>query len=113
MPRGAPRRDATPLFRAAAAPHLLAPAPFFPGDMDNQGRDGDPYWTARTNRGRQHGGWTAIQAAALSGSLEMVRTLLQHGADPHLAGDGGKTAFDFASEHPEVLALLEVDQGGC
>ncbi|MEE8106505.1 MAG: ankyrin repeat domain-containing protein [Planctomycetota bacterium] len=56
---------------------------------------------------QQHGGWTAIQAAAHTGNLEMVRALLGHGADPHIPGDDGKTAFDFASEHPDVLALLD------
>ena len=41
---------------------------------------------------RQHGGWTALQAAAKHGCMELVELLLQHGADPDQPADDGQTA---------------------
>jgi len=46
---------------------------------------------------RQHGGWTALQAAAKHGSMELVELLLRHGADPTQATDDGQTAKTMAA----------------
>lgn len=58
---------------------------------------------------RQHGGFTALHAAAMHGDATIVRLLLDHGADPTLPADDGRTASDFAraSGHLAMLALLE------
>ena len=56
----------------------------------------------------QHGGFTALHAAAHNGDTPLVQVLLAHGADPALAADDGRTAADFAREagHAELSALL-------
>ena len=51
-----------------------------------------------------------IHSAAASGEVEIVRLLLQHGADPNAAQHGGWTALQSASKHGNMLlidALLE------
>lgn len=57
---------------------------------------------------QQHGGWTALQAAAQHGDEQMVSTLLSHGADPQVRSDDGRTAMDLAQEqgHAQVLMLI-------
>jgi hypothetical protein len=54
---------------------------------------------------------TPLQAAAAAGHLEMVRLLVQHGADPRTPclWDGGKTAVQIAREngHEEIAQELE------
>jgi len=45
---------------------------------------------------RQEGGWTALQAAAKHGDLELIDLLLQHGADPGQLADSGQSAVDIA-----------------
>ena len=45
---------------------------------------------------KQHGGWTALHAAADNGEEEMIKILLQHGADPLLQNDDGKTPAQIA-----------------
>ncbi|MBV9773233.1 MAG: ankyrin repeat domain-containing protein, partial [Gemmatimonadetes bacterium] len=57
---------------------------------------------------RQHGGYTALHAAAMHGSGERVELLLAHGADPALPADDGRTAAGFARErgHAAVAARL-------
>ena len=51
----------------------------------------------------QHGGWTALQAAAKHNNLEMARVLLAAGADD------GHGALDLAEAegHDEMVALLK------
>ena len=46
---------------------------------------------------RQHGGWTALHAAAMNGDQAMVDALLEAGADAGLKSDDGKTAADMAA----------------
>ena len=45
---------------------------------------------------KQHGGWTALHAAADNGDEDMIKILLQHGADPLLQNDEGKTPAQIA-----------------
>lgn len=45
---------------------------------------------------KQHGGWTALHAAADNGDEEMIKILLQHGADPLAQNDDGKTPAQIA-----------------
>lgn len=52
----------------------------------------------------QHGGWTALMAAAKSGDAESVTTLLAAGADPGKPSEDGSTARDLAD--PSVADLL-------
>ncbi|MCP3144670.1 ankyrin repeat domain-containing protein [Pyxidicoccus xibeiensis] len=53
---------------------------------------------------------TTLHAAAGYGRLDMVRRLLEKGADPLLEDDAGRTARDIARDwgHTDVVALLEV-----
>lgn len=57
---------------------------------------------------RQHGGYTALHAAAQHGNAAMVRLLLARGADAAMATDEGRTAVDLANEngHEHVAAML-------
>ena len=57
----------------------------------------------------QHGGWTALHAAAVHGNVPLVRLLLEAGADPHAKNDTGQTPAALAKtkNHKEVIALLQ------
>ena len=46
---------------------------------------------------RQHGGWTALHAAAMNGDQAMLDALLEAGADAGLKSDDGRTAADMAA----------------
>ena len=63
---------------------------------------------------KQHGGYTALLAAAKHGDRSMVAALLGHGADPELTADDGTSPLAFAREAdvPSVIALLEAALGG-
>ena len=56
----------------------------------------------------QHGGWTALHAAALHGNLPLVRLLLEAGAAANAKNDTGQTpaALAKSKNHNEVVALL-------
>jgi len=56
----------------------------------------------------QHGGWTALHAAALHGNLPLVRLLLDAGADANAKNDTSKTPADLAKtkNHHQVIALF-------
>ena len=54
----------------------------------------------------QHGGWTALQAAAKHGNRHLVEILLQHGADPRQQADDGQTAISMAVDD-SIRVLLE------
>src|SRR6266568_4300261 len=58
---------------------------------------------------RYEGGFSPLIEAAASGSLEITRLLLAHGADPQACMADGKTAITYAVEkgHNEVAALLK------
>lgn len=45
---------------------------------------------------RQHGGYTALHAAAQHGAIDLVDLLLERGADPDAAADDGRRPVDFA-----------------
>jgi ankyrin repeat protein len=47
-------------------------------------------------QGRGSLGFTPLMEAAFNGQVEMAETLLNHGADPGLQDDGGRTAADHA-----------------
>lgn len=57
----------------------------------------------------QHGGWTALHAAALHGNVALVRLLLEAGATHDAKNDTGQTPAALAKtkNHKEVVALLE------
>ena len=57
----------------------------------------------------QHGGWTPLHQAASHGDEQMVKFLLESGADPSLESDDGRTAADMARENKfgQVAGLLE------
>ncbi len=54
-------------------------------------------------------GFTALMTAAAEGQVEVVRRLLDHGADRDIEDTDGDTALTFARQngHTEVVALLE------
>lgn len=58
---------------------------------------------------RQHGGYTALHAAAQDGNEAMTTFLLEHGADRNARADNNQSALDFAllRGHAGVVALLE------
>jgi ankyrin repeat protein len=55
--------------------------------------------------GRGDGGFTALHSAAQNGHVELVRLLLERGADPDLALEDGRRPVDFATDD-EVRSLL-------
>jgi len=57
-------------------------------------------------------GFTALMTAAAEGQLEVVRYLLDHGADRSLEDKDGDTALSFARQkgHAEVVELLESER---
>ena len=59
---------------------------------------------------KQHGGWTALHAAADYGDEEMIKILLEHGADPLTQNDDGKTPAQIAQlkGRDKALQLLSV-----
>ena len=63
---------------------------------------------------RDHNGYTTIHHAASRGDTEMVRYLIDHGADPLAVARTGQTTIDLANgpvqrinPFPETIALLE------
>ena len=58
---------------------------------------------------RQGGGYTALHEAALLGDADLVRLLLDHGADPTAPADDGLTPIALARDkgHAAVAAALE------
>jgi ankyrin repeat protein len=54
---------------------------------------------------RQHGGYTALQAAAQHGRIDLVDLLLDAGADPDAATDDGRRPIDMARDE-QVKAHL-------
>lgn len=59
-------------------------------------------------------GFTPLMTAAAEGQVEVVRQLLDHGADRSLKDTDGDTALTFAQQngHTEVVALLEKSPDG-
>jgi ankyrin repeat protein len=59
-------------------------------------------------------GFTALMTAAAEGQVEVVRCLLDHGADRSIVDVDGDTALTFARQngHTEVVALLEIPPDG-
>jgi ankyrin repeat protein len=53
---------------------------------------------------QQHGGYTALHAAAQHNDREMIGALLDAGADPSIRTDEGKLAAEMAN--PDVAAML-------
>lgn len=63
---------------------------------------------------RDHEGYAPLHHAASRGDLEMIRYLVEHGADPTLVSRSGQTTADMANgpyqrtqPYPEAVALLE------
>ena len=55
---------------------------------------------------RQHGGWTALHAAAQSGDMETTRVLVEHGADVNLRNDAGVSPLVLALQNGEPGTIL-------
>ena len=53
---------------------------------------------------KQHGGYTALMAAAANGLIEMLTLLLEHDADPAITDDQGNTAGDQALQKGQAKA---------
>lgn len=64
---------------------------------------------ARANpNAASHGGWRPVAQAAAHGDLEILKDLLDHGADPNPRNEEGKSALALAEEkgQAEAAALL-------
>jgi len=57
---------------------------------------------------RSEANYTTLHKAAVHGNLDVVRMLLDHGADVHAVRDGGHTPMDDAKEkgHVAIADLL-------
>ena len=47
-------------------------------------------------------GWTPLHEASFTGTLEVARLLLEHGADPDAKTRKFETIFDFARPKPNI-----------
>lgn len=54
--------------------------------------------STNTSPNSQSQGWTMLMHAARSGNYDIVKVLLEHGADPNGKGTGGATALTIAAE---------------
>tara|TARA_Y200000002_G_scaffold72152_1_gene56522 strand:- start:143 stop:361 length:219 start_codon:yes stop_codon:yes gene_type:complete len=55
-------------------------------------------------------GTSALNLAVVRGDVEIVKILLENGADPHVENDFGMNAFeicDYAGPFPSVRSVLE------
>jgi ankyrin repeat protein len=69
----------------------------------------DPSLVNLTNPAAQHSGWTGLHTAAQRGKLDVVRLLLQHGADPNAREAGDNTYplhWAAAARHVETARAL-------
>ena len=59
-------------------------------------------------------GYTALHAAALNGHFDIVKLLVEHGAQPTAKIDSGETPLDLARQvdQIEIVAFLEETGGG-
>lgn len=64
---------------------------------------------AQINAKLSGGGWTALMVATVNGHAEIVRTLLDKGADPHVENDNGWTALMIATRKgfAQIAELLK------
>ncbi len=85
----------TPLLYASSGP--------FPGTVDYLLKNGAEVDIQGTLEG-----FTALMTAAAEGQVDVVRVLLEHGADKDLEDKDGDTALSFARQngHSEVIELL-------
>lgn len=69
---------------------------------------------ADVNAREKKANWTALMMATIKDDVEMVRLLLQRGADPLLADTSGTTARDLAyrRRNPALIQLLEQAAAG-
>lgn len=85
------------------------------GDVDAVDRllTDNPDLVRATNAAAPHGGWTGLHSAAQRGHLNLVRLLLQRGADPNAREAGDHTYplhWAAAHRHVDVVrALLDAD----
>ena len=54
------------------------------------------------------GDMTPLMIACEKGNIPMVNLLLEHGGNPSKKDPLGKTSFDYARNHPEVLKVLNI-----
>lgn len=116
-----PMAEATGSLRAAPSPERFAGAAR-PGAMadDAHGMAAAGNWPALASRlaagmsvdVRDAMGRTLLMRAAGAGQVDMVRRLLDAGADPRLVDSGGRTAGDGARRagRPDIAALLDEAQ---
>jgi ankyrin repeat protein/catechol 2,3-dioxygenase-like lactoylglutathione lyase family enzyme len=74
----------------------------------------DPSLAHVSNRAAPHGGWTGLHAAAKSGRIDVVRLLLDYGADPNAREAGDNTYplhWAAAGRQLEIVRAL-LDAGG-
>jgi ankyrin repeat protein len=74
----------------------------------------DPSLVRAADPRQPHGGWTALHTAARRGQLEIVRLLLEHGADPNAREAGDNTYplhWAAAARQVEIVRAL-LDAGG-
>jgi uncharacterized glyoxalase superfamily protein PhnB len=75
---------------------------------------GDPGLTEATHPPQPHARWTALHEAAKCGHIEIVRLLLQHGANPNAREAGDNTyPLHWAAAHGDIeIVRTLLDAGG-
>lgn len=77
-----------PVIVAERTPSAVASSPSVSGPRKTTTERANP-------NGRGEGGFTALHGAAQNEDEELARLLLERGADPSLAADGGRKPADF------------------
>ena len=61
---------------------------------------------------KEQGHWTALHLASTNGQIEIVRLLLERGANAEMENDQGRTPFDEAPRKGELKIVRILSQAG-
>lgn len=60
---------------------------------------------------QENSGRTALHFAAMKENARMIQMLIDHGADPSIRDDMGRSARDYTCESSEAYEILRIAEG--